>query len=234
MAGNKDLPSKEYPVAYDSPSQRERRYLWAARLFAFVAVLSILLNITQGWVLVSLFPLKEIRPFLVQFVEQDNVVATIRPFVDTIEGIDAMTEKLVREYVALRHEIVRSNAVMEKRWALGGDINLMSSQEEYDRFVLQVAPIFDELRKNDVTQEIKITAANAITANRLYRVEFESIARNSKNEEISRQRYVATLEVTYDRDVKIPYEQRLINPTGFKVLNYTLSSLNAPAETAKP
>lgn len=232
MAGDKNLPPDEYPVRFDTPSQRERRYLWTSRLLALVASLSMLLNLTLGWALIALFPLKEVRPFLVQFADQGNVVATVRPFMAEMEGKEAMSEKLVREYVNLRHEIVRSNALMEIRWAKGGYIDLMTEAREYERFLQQVSPVFEELRRNDVTQEIKITAANAITPNRLYRVEFESIGRDSKNIEISRQRYVATLEVTYETEIKVTYEQRLINPTAFKVLNYTLSPL-ASAENAR-
>ena len=52
--------------------------------------------------------------------DEGSVVASIKPLQDTFQAKDLLTEKLVREYIVNRNEIVRSDAVMKERWGSDG------------------------------------------------------------------------------------------------------------------
>lgn len=215
--------STEYPAAYDTPNIRERRYLWMSRILGFVASLSIILNISLTWAMIGILPLKQTIPFVLTLTEGGEMFGEVKPFLENMGGLSAITENNVRKYIKLRNEIVRSDAIMEQRWLENGSIDLMSSDSEYNRFRSYIIPIFQDLRKNDVTQEVKITAVNAIRENAFYNVEFETIGRGPNDKVVDRARWVAILEVTYTTIENVPYESRLVNPTGFQVVNYTIS-----------
>ncbi|MCY3985035.1 MAG: VirB8/TrbF family protein, partial [Roseovarius sp.] len=97
-----------YPGEYRVAALRERRLLMALRGVCIALIMSILLIAVLAFIILSMMPLKEIRPFLVQVAEEGTVVAAIRPIQDTFDAKDLLTEKLVREYVVNRHEILRS------------------------------------------------------------------------------------------------------------------------------
>lgn len=221
--------SSEYPAGYDIPSLRERRYLWTARLLAFVAMLSMILNITLGWALASLAPLKEVRPFLVQLTEGKDVYATIRPIGEDPDlprsGLPFLTKQLVGEYIRYRHEIVRSDEIMKLRWIRPGYISLMSSEEEYGRFINAIQATFNELRKKDATIEVDIKAINPVTATQngvyAFNAEFETHMVSPVARLDERTTWIATIEVEYKTVVKVPLNLVHLNPTGFTVRSYT-------------
>ena len=221
-SGGTKPDSGAYPGRYDVPALKERRYLWTARLFASIAIASIIANVSLSMAIFGLTPLKEVRPYLVQFAESSDVVSTIRPITKTMEGLDLLTGSLVREYVILRNTVVRSQEEMQRRWALGGKLHLMTQREAYNTFVNTITPLLDDLRRNDMTQEVRIVSVSAFRTNRLYQVDFTVVRRDRHEQIVSEQDYVATLEVTYEPK-SVTGDQIYLNPTGFTVLNYTLA-----------
>ena len=98
--------SSGYPESLRVSALRERRLLISLRGVSFALIMAIILNAVQAFTIVGLMPLKEVRPFLVQIAEEGTLVAAIQPIRDTFEAKDVLTEKLVREYVVTRHEIL--------------------------------------------------------------------------------------------------------------------------------
>lgn len=217
----------EYPTRFDVPSLRERRYLYTARIVAFVAICSITLNVGLSFAIYGLLPLRQPIPFLVQMTEDKNVLVNIQPITREIGSVEALSEQLVAQYVAMRNTIVRSDQMMLERWSKTGLIGQQSSDEEFSRFAQQIQRVLPDLRKNDVTQEVIITSVSAVTVNRLYMVNFTTIARDAQDKLINRQNWVATLEIAYQPIENIPANLRTVNPTGFKVVNYTIAEKGA-------
>jgi len=167
-----------YPKDYAVGSLRERRLLMALRSVSIAAILGLILNIVQAFAIVSLFPLKEIRPFLVQVAEEGTVVAAVRPIQDTFDAKTLLTEKLVREYVVNRHEILRSDTVMTSRWSPSGYLGMTTSPNEYSRFRNQVGPVLEQIRGLDAQRRATVLSVSAINES-VYIVDFRSESFNS-------------------------------------------------------
>lgn len=236
----------DYPIGRDVPGLPDRRAAWSARLLAVLLLASIILNIVLGMAIVTLLPLKEIRPFLVQVADERNVFVAIRPIEEItapqadgrqgvpIAGMELLTQQLLGEYVRYRHEIVRSTAVMEQRWLQGGILSMMSTQDEFARFQAATAPIFQEMRQNDVTQEVIIESINlqrrfipgpspqqSQPGSAL--IQFRLIGRAADARVITDRSWNAIIEFGFYPIERIPASRRFLNPTGFVVTNYTLA-----------
>lgn len=217
----------EYPTKFDVPSLRERRYLYTTRIVTLLLMCSMMMNISLGFAIFGILPLRQPIPFLVQMAKSEDVLVNIQPITREIGGVEALSEKLVGEYVAMRNTIVRSDQMMLERWSKNGLIGQQSSDDEFARFAQQIQRALPELRKNDVTQEVQISSVSAVTKNRLYMVNFTTIARDANEQVINRQSWVATLEIAYEPIENIPSNLRTVNPTGFKVISYTVAEKGA-------
>ena len=212
-----------YPSEYRVSALRERRLLMALRGVCIALIMSISLIAVLTFIILSMMPLKEIRPFLVQVAEEGTVVAAIRPIQDTFDAKDLLTEKLVREYVLNRHEILRSNPVMQHRWSPSGYIGTMTAAAEYNRFRDSMLTAIEEIRSHDAQRLVTITAVNTVTAGSVYLVDFLSTAYDQQNTIIEKRNYTATLEIDFRALSDLTREQMMINPTGFTVVYYSLA-----------
>lgn len=212
-----------FPGQFHVSSLRERRLLMALRGISLGLISSIMVNLVLVFIIVSLMPLKEVRPFLVQVAQEGTLVAAVRPIQDTFEAKDLLTEQLVREYVVNRHEILRSDAVMQNRWAPSGYVGTTTEQAEYNRFRAQIAPVLDEIRAQDAQRRATIISVSTVTAGRVYIVDFRSVSYNQNDSIVDQRVYTATIEVDFRPLANLTREQMMINPTGFTVVNYSLA-----------
>jgi len=215
--------SAGYPGDVRVTALRERRLLMALRGISLGMIISVVLNTVLAFIIVSMLPLKEIRPFLVQIAEEGTLVAAVRPIQDTFDAKDLLTEKLVREYVVNRHEILRSNTVMTQRWSPSGYLGTTTLNDEYRRFRGNAAELIDQIRDRDGQRRATITAVNTITAGRVYLVEFTSTFYDQSDQILEQKNYTATIEVGFRPLTNMTREQMMINPTGFTVISYSLA-----------
>lgn len=217
-----DMP--EYPANFEVKNLPGRAALRTARFFAVAAALSLLLNIVLGGALVGLAPLKETRPFMVQFEQKSDVVSTIRPIQAEVEGLPLLVESLVRKYVIRRESIPRTppnqNDLLADRWGPGSFVALASTGGVYDAFASQVVELIPELRDNGVRREVRIRSVAALRPLRLYQVEYQATLYGP--DESVRQESVlqATMEVDFKQTTGLTREEALENPTGFTVTSY--------------
>lgn len=214
------------PEQYHVASLRERRLLIALRSVSIGLIIALILNVVQAFVVFSLFPLKEVRPFLVRVADENSVVATIRPIQDTFEAIDILTESLVREYVLNRHEILRSNDVMTQRWGESGYVRMTSTAAEYRRFVNTVAATLEDIRREDGETTVNVLSVVPITEGRSYVVDFRLTTYDRSNNIVGDRVFTATMEIDFLPLEGLTRQQMLINPTGFTVTSYSLAEKN--------
>lgn len=212
-----------YPRDFAVASLRERRLSLSLRVVSFCLFGALVLNIVQGFMLISLFPLKEVRPFLVQVAEEGSIVAAIRPIQETFEARDLLTEKLVREYVVTRNEILRSDAVMTQRWSAGGYLGTTTDRDEYNRFVARVTDQLDLIRQQNGQRRVEILSVAAVRAGQVYVVDFRATSYGSDDRVIDQTVYTATVEIQFRPLSNMTHEQMMLNPTGFTVVNHTLA-----------
>lgn len=214
------------PEQYHVAALRERRLLIALRSVSIGLIVALILNVVQAFVVFSLFPLKEVRPFLVRVADENSVVATIQPIQDTFEAQDLLTESLVREYVLNRHEILRSNDVMTQRWGQGGYIRMTSTPEEYGRFVNTVSQTLEDIRREDGEATVSVLSVATIAETARggsFVVDFRLTTKDRSNNIVEDRVFTATMEIAYLPLDGLTRQEMLINPTGFKVLSYSLA-----------
>lgn len=196
------------------------------RIVTISLVMSIILSTVLAFILVSLLPLKEVRPFLVQVADQGSIVASIRPIQDTFDAKDVLTEKLVREYVTIRNEVVRSDDVMRDRWSKSGYLGSMTDGAEYSRFVNRVASKLEDIRRLDGQTRVEILGVSAVRTGKVYVVDYRLTSYDARDEIVDERVYTATIEIAFRSISGLTKDEMLMNPTGFTVLSHTIAEKN--------
>ncbi len=199
----------------------EKRYLWTARAFAIITAVSLCCNIILILAIGQVIPLYRVEPFLLTFQNKEEQVYNIQQ-VQGMEEEKAITETFVRQYVLLRSSFDRDIPEMESRWMPGGPVQEMSSPAVYDDFIKNTAQrALDLIRSRNLQREVRILTVNEIGVG-LWQVEYETqdMYPDSSTPDINY--WTASLRIRYRAKV-VRYGERLQNPIGFTVTQYSLT-----------
>ena len=199
----------------------EKRYLWVARAFAIITAISLCCNIVLLLAITQVIPLYRVEPFLLTFQNKEEQVYNIQQ-VKNMEDEKAITEVFVREYVLLRSTFDRDIPEMEARWMPGGLVQEMSSQAVYDDFLKNTAQRALELiRTRNLQRTVRILTVNELGRG-LWQVEYETQDMYPDSPRPDVNYWTASLRITY-RAKTVRYGERLKNPIGFTVVQYSLT-----------
>jgi len=210
-----------YPADCDVPALEGRRYLWTARAFAVGMFLSLALNVALGAAISALTPLVRVEPMILSVKDKGEQIVKVEPFSRGTKGFEVMTELLVRDYVAARHEIVLDEAEMRRRWGGEGLVAHRSDPEEYRRFVAETAPHFEEARQQRLVRTVTIHRASKI-ADGYWQVEFSTSDYDGTNKLVNETVLVASLSIGFVTR-EVAWEDRFMNPLGFMVTSYSVT-----------
>ena len=199
----------------------EKRYLWVARAFAIITAISLCCNIVLLLAITQVIPLYRVEPFLLTFQNKEEQVYNIQQ-VKNMEDEKAITEVFVREYVLLRSTFDRDIPEMEARWMPGGLVQEMSSQAVYDDFLKNTAQRALELiRTRNLQRTVRILTVNELGRG-LWQVEYETQDMYPDSPRPDVNYWTASMRITY-RAKTVRYGERLKNPIGFTVVQYSLT-----------
>ena len=218
---------QENQKALSSQEQlKNERYLWIARAFSVMAVLSILANIFLLVAIGSLVPLVRVRPYFMTVLDKNQQVVEITPpRADQLNNQEIL-ESLIRQYVLARYTITSDVSEVEERWGPKGIVSLMSSQGVYDAFM---TGHYDKLMPNIKTEgliaNVKIESVTPQNENSSWwNVNFKWLRQDQTSVEPEVFDMSDQLEVRFDplyNQANIStWQDRLKNPLGFRVLNY--------------
>lgn len=218
---------QENQKALSSQEQlKNERYLWIARAFSVMAVLSILANIFLLVAIGSLVPLVRVRPYFMTVLDKNQQVVEITPpRADQLNNQEIL-ESLIRQYVLARYTITSDVSEVEERWGPKGIVSLMSSQGVYDAFMTRH---YDKLMPNIKTEgliaNVKIESVTPQNENSSWwNVNFKWLRQDQTSVEPEVFDVSDQLEVRFDplyNQANIStWQDRLKNPLGFRVLNY--------------
>lgn len=194
--------------------------IWTIRLLAVVLGINMVGFALLTIAIVSLFPLKEVRPFAVNFGEKSDVVATIDPITADVGGFDTLARGLAQDYVIMRHAVVASPKEMERRWRPGDSIIfLQSSPDVYQTFLREALGVSQAVQGQGVSVSIDIKSVSTTQPGAQYQVEFVMETHDKAGKVILSKAFVATLDVEWNA-VDTATSNRLTNPTGFTVIGY--------------
>lgn len=219
---------------------QEDRYLWMARAFSIVALLSFIAIILMIVALSGLTPLLRVQPFWIRMQAKDNqAISIVRPSADRLDS-EKLQEALARDYLINRYTITSDPEEMERVWGQEGPIAAMSSEAVYRAFrdteVLNHSSDMDVIRdvkENGLTRTINFTdfgpAPGAIKGERNWEGRISMMERSlddKKSDERSmgicvwmRTSFAPESE---NQRTKTTWAQRFRNPLGFKVIDFAV------------
>ena len=218
---------QENQKALSSQEQlKNERYLWIARAFSVMAVLSVLANIFLLIAIGSLVPLVRVRPYFMTVLDKNQQVVEISPPTADQLNNKEILESLIRQYVLARYTITSDVSEVEERWGTKGIVSLMSSQGVYDAFM---AGHYDKLmpyiKTEGLIANVKIESVQIQNENSSWwDVRFKWLRQTQTSVEPEVLEMFDQLEVRFDplygQANVSTWQDRLKNPLGFRVLNY--------------
>ena len=121
-------------------SLREKRYLWTARAFAIVTVVSFVTNIIMLMALYSLVPLVRVQPYELVFSDKETQTVSVQPLHAEQTVLNGITESMIRQYVSAVHTITDDPDEMAHRWGANGIVRLWSTDNVFLKFSNRFKP----------------------------------------------------------------------------------------------
>ena len=202
---------------------KERQYLWMARTFALVLVVSVISTFMLISSMLSLLPIVRVQPFFLTTLNKDQqVINVVRPDYRTI-NMELLSESFIRHYLLSYFSMSSNIAEIERRWGIDGDINWMSDTSVFTKFG-DVAKIWLKQAKSEgLTRNVNILVITPFRANKnenIWRAELEFVEMKHGASEPVKSKWVATMKIDFKPTRPgLIWEQRLKNPLGFTVLN---------------
>ena len=237
-----------YPADTDNNPTRQRVLERALRLVTIGLGASALINVALTAMIISIFPLKQVYPYLVTFREGDEQVVALQPLMDNAPGIQFATEANVRQYVKQRHTFAPVNSFMDMQWGPESQLAAMTNPEQYKRFQDASQLERSRMMTSGYTRQIEIESATMIEPG-TWQVAFKTIdslggsagtltadptstlrpgevsgsnaATADLTPQSSSKRWLATMTITYQPQA-VSYDKRLLNPLGFTVTDYSV------------
>ena len=213
---------------------RERSLTLAVRALAISNAATAGVAAAAVWTITAMMPLKTVQPFLVTFSDLKQQVVRIEPAKIDASAYQMMTEAEVRDYVTSRHTIPDSDGAIEAMWGKRSRLAFRMQPAAYSAFVDANQSDLKAVRSAGLSRAIGISDV-AMIGNAIWRVEFETIdtpagqalgvpgmASSAGAMSEIRTRWAATMRIGYDPQ-RISYGNRLINPLGFTVLEYSVA-----------
>ena len=216
----------EYDVELDpTDDMRERRYLWIARVFAIFSAVSLCTNIVLLIAISNLLPLNRVEPYYLTFYNKGDQVVKVSESIRNKKIYDVIEESLVREYVQLRHTVVPDPEEMERRWSSGGLLRWISDDGVYRAFNEDYKRMMDRIETQRYSQTVSISTVNLVSnpRDRYWQVNFETTEMIGEARKPITRKWRAIVKIKLkDRKDGIIYSERLKNPLGMEVSNYSV------------
>lgn len=210
-------------------AMKERRYLWMARTFALVAVVSFLATLMLISALFSLLPIVRVQPFYLSTLNKDQqVISVARPDFNKID-MNLLTESFVRQYLLARLTIGSNIAELERRWGIDGNINWMSETSVFSEFARSADTLIKQAKADGLTRNVKILVVSPYRSENgenIWRAELELTDMKHGASEPVTTKWVAIMKVDF-RPTRpgLIWDQRLKNPLGFTVVRFGIQAL---------
>lgn len=203
---------------YSAESLAERRYLWTARAFALISVVSFLCNLVLIITIFQVIPLVRVQPFLVTFNNKEQQILNIKHSIDLVRNL-TISEAFVRQYILLSNTFLTDIEEMKARWFENSLMQEMSSPLVYQTFLNNANKVIPVITNEELTREVRILSSNELSRG-IWQVEYETKDITPKTDVPTIIHWTAQLQIIFRRK-RVAYEERLKNPLGFTVVRYS-------------
>ena len=211
-----------------------------SKLMTFVLATALVVLVALCTTVYNMFPLNRPQVFFLMSTVRDNQDIQLVDLLPKDKNTDLYEMAFVREYIRHRNEIFANSNAMGKKWnATDGVIRTMSSDKVYKDFTQ--TQMFKQIIRSDIPQintvcEIAFNGKPMFmpataTEGASYRVQFRYFCTDNAGIETAKD-YIIRLKIQYDEGTKIKWTDRIDNPLGIKVIEYTVLSGNGdPLDT---
>lgn len=201
-----------------------------SRLMTFVLATAVVVVGALGVTLSKMFPLNRPQIFFLSSPIRDGQDIKLVEMPPKDENLDIYKKAFVYEYIKNRNEIVADANEMHKKWDSRGPVRTMSTDEVYAGFIN--TKIFNDIMtsipKIDAQCAIFFDGAPMYLASdtkdtETYQVKFRYLCKDYTGPEIQKD-YTIKIKLSESDDRKIKWVDRIENPLGLKVIEYTIVS----------
>lgn len=213
-----------FPLEFDVPALGERRATAAARAFAVIALISMMVNVAEAGLAVAFTPLQGDQPIVIGYDKDRLAAEELVSAARRVDGGAALVEHLAAGYVGMREALPQDRSVIAEIYAETGALRAQTPnatawaellQREQARVVAANAENYSEA--------VEIVEVSALVAGRVYQVDFDVSRRNSAGQVTSVKPLRAVLEIEFAREAREGAFQ-FSNPMGFRVMAYSLAA----------
>ena len=204
---------------------KERSYLWMARAFGLICVVTLIADLILFFALDSLLPLVRVQPFFITTQDKDQqIIEIVRPPIQALRS-EVLQESFVRQYLLARLGIGSDVKEVERRWGPDGTIQWMSSDSVFNEFLRGYAMgLIDKAKQEGLTREVDILNTRRIPRNdgTIYwqsDVRLSDMSRSAPEKQVTE--WQVNMSIRFgELRTGLTWEQRLKNPLGFMVDRY--------------
>lgn len=201
-----------------------------SRLMTFVLATAIVVVCALGVTLSKMFPLNRPQIFFLSSPVRDGQDIKLVEMPPKDENLDTYKKAFVFEYIKNRNEIVADANAMHKKWDSRGPVRTMSTDEVYAGFIN--TKIFNDIMtsipKIDAQCAVFFDGAPMLLSSdtpktESYQIKFRYICKDYTGPETQKD-YTIKIKLSETDDRKIKWVDRIENPLGLKVVEYTIVS----------
>ena len=204
---------------------KERSYLWMARAFGLICVVTLIADFILFSALDSLLPLVRVQPFFITTQDKDRQIIKIDRLPTQTLRSEVLQESFVRQYLLARFGMGSDVKEIERRWGPGGTIQWMSSDSVFNEFLRNYATgLIEKANQEGLTREVDILNIRRIPRND-GQVHWQAEVRLLDMSRSAPEKQVTEWQV--DMGIRfgelrsgLTWDQRLKNPLGFRVEVY--------------
>ncbi len=219
-----------FPESVHVDAMPERRYLWTSRLLVIASCMSICFSMILASTIYLLLPQRGSYPRLLHTNRHFSQLELTEPQEKTVPVQDLIAEQYIEEYIMLRHVIGNDYDELMYRWAPGSKLYWLSAKPVYQSFSATDAQTqIAQFRMSSLFRLVEVEWVRPLTRG-LWQAQFITMdyypGRTIPIVSIWR----AYLRVVFTNPRFVDKTQRIFNPFGFMVTNYSLAYVGTPEE----
>ena len=221
---------KEEQLDTSAEARKERSYLWMARVFCLICVVTFITDLILLSAVQSLLPLVRVQPFFIVTQDKDKQTLHIqrpgRAFLDN----KMLQESFVRQYLLARVMIGTDLDELDRRWGTDGTVQWMSEEVVFARFNEEFAAgLIKQARENGLTRDVNILNVRHDPREDgqniwIAEVRLKDMSRTTPEPKVTDLQITMSIDFGKFRE-GLSWEQRLKNPLGFVIVNWAQKNL---------
>lgn len=201
-----------------------------SRLMTFVFATAVVVLTVMGITLYKMFPLNRPQVFFLRARPSHTLEVTLHEMMPTDENLDFYKRAFIREYVKARNEITPNIADMRKKWTNdpSAAVRAWSSDAVFGEFAQtrMWTALMNEIPGFELKCPVEFAQGGITPRGKdMYAVKFRQFCENSDGQ-VAAKDYTIVLRLESDAETQVKWIDRLSNPLGIKVTQYTVESVD--------